>query len=318
MPASIDFVQELLSGGSLDKNKVITDLSADDVPVLGNLVWGNDSTLARRAIAALGLFPGPASLEILRQVLNSSDLVLRAAAANALANFKEVPGSAQLLIKALSDEAPAVKKFALYAIENGGYRSLADTVADFSAQSTSPFLKETSGKIADKFRNIPRRFFTFKIQIMPFATNALPIPREVADAEITKYQELFAPARNIIKGISLITPTGESFRNFFSEEHNAFIFSKDDVFRFFSGPETAEYLMVIFGAHHEESTSKIGSPTVIIAGVKQVEAGGADEDGVPFRTLNIPYPATEYPPKYATPVLPGGAATNALFFKLRK
>ncbi len=83
--------------------------------------------------------------------------------------------------------------------------------------------------------------------------------------------------------------------NFFSDVSNIFIFSKEEVLRFFDGASTsqANYLMIILGAQlkNDQQFSK-GSPTVIIAGCNDLNG-----DQKTFETLQIDYPGTEHPPK---------------------
>ncbi|AYB32180.1 hypothetical protein [Chryseolinea soli] len=90
---------------------------------------------------------------------------------------------------------------------------------------------------------------------------------------------------------------------------NAFIFSKDLIMRFFDGgeedefgnPRSANFLMVILGAHTEDVVRdgqefKAGSFTVLTAGCERRVVKVNDEDRVGFYALNIPEAANEYPP----------------------
>ena len=107
--------------------------------------------------------------------------------------------------------------------------------------------------------------------------------------------------------------------------HNAFIFSKELIMRFFDGSEkgangksvVADYLLVVLGAHTKtksvnKESFKAGSFTVITAGVNKVKetpakatkiASSAAATVVPpkFVTMDISMPANEYPPKTIFP-----------------
>ncbi len=107
--------------------------------------------------------------------------------------------------------------------------------------------------------------------------------------------------------------------------HNAFIFSKELIMRFFDGSEkdadgkavVADYLLVVLGAHAKtksvnKESFKAGSFTVLTAGVNKVvekparaakNAISVAATVVPpkFVAMDIPMPANEYPPKTIFP-----------------
>ena len=87
---------------------------------------------------------------------------------------------------------------------------------------------------------------------------------------------------------------------FYNDKFNAYVFSKDDIMRFFSGdPDngtqpspTADYLMILLATHPVDAAPyKKGDASVIIAGCKDT-SGDKKRN---FQTLAIDYPAAEHP-----------------------
>jgi len=96
----------------------------------------------------------------------------------------------------------------------------------------------------------------------------------------------------------------EQLKNFYTSDINAFIFSRDQVERFFNGvdengkpQEKAGFLMVILSAKFEGD--KIGKPTVVIAGVNEAK------EGTGYTALCTTYAATQQPPTEELLAFPG-------------
>jgi hypothetical protein len=113
-----------------------------------------------------------------------------------------------------------------------------------------------------------------------------------------------------------------------SQEKNAFIFSKDLLMRFFDGsevdkfgnPKSANYLMVVLGAHHKPKTVndipfEAGSFTVIALGCeKKIDASGE----ITFHPLDIKEAASEYPPtRVVTKLSDKESFQNEVIFHVR-
>ena len=112
-----------------------------------------------------------------------------------------------------------------------------------------------------------------------------------------------------------------------SQEKNAFIFSKDLLMRFFDGSETddlgnpksANYLMVVLGAHPKqkivnEIPFEAGSFTVIALGCeKKIDTNGE----ITFHPLDIEEAASEYPPnRVISNLIDKESSQGKIFFKI--
>ncbi len=132
-----------------------------------------------------------------------------------------------------------------------------------------------------------------------------------------KVDFLQKPSQGVVKKTAEFMEMGNT--------HNAFIFSKELIMRFFDGSEkdadgkavVADYLLVVLGAHAKtksvnKESFKAGSFTVLTAGVKRIvekpskvakNASSAARTAVlpKFEAMNIPMPVNEYPPKVIFP-----------------
>lgn len=132
--------------------------------------------------------------------------------------------------------------------------------------------------------------------------NSLIKEFQVLDAITTKVIKSDAPDELKIKAVEMN-----------SKSYNAFIFTKDLIQRFFDNsekdqngnPVSADYLMVLLGAHpNEVGDFKKGSFTVLTVGcIKKEEPNSKSPLGDIFFPLGIPQPANEYPPKAVVKVL---------------
>lgn len=159
---------------------------------------------------------------------------------------------------------------------------------------------------------------------MAFVSEARRIDRNTANSEISRYNELARPSKALISGIMDLTTKKPDFEQFHLSSFNAFVFSRDEVLRFFFGdaippsPEgQAKHLMVILGAQHEQINGfQIGQPTVIISGVNEM-TDNTEGPSFKFRSLNITDPATEYPPRSVIAELPGAGDGDTIFFTIK-
>ena len=146
---------------------------------------------------------------------------------------------------------------------------------------------------------------------MPTKLTSKRIDRTTADKEIKKYGALSKMQDKLIRTATAKVQKDEQseFKNFSREKFNAFIFPTADLKRFMTkNPKgnsgKCKYMMVIFGAHFENSGQfKKGMRTVIVAGVN--ESRKMNNGKPTFRTLSIPDPGQEYPPHFVVPSLPG-------------
>ncbi|MBL6447930.1 hypothetical protein JMN32_16560 [Fulvivirga sp. 29W222] len=101
------------------------------------------------------------------------------------------------------------------------------------------------------------------------------------------------------------------------ENFNAFIFKKEDIEDFFA--KGATHLMIVLGAHLNEHIEfpnfKKGSFTVVAAGCTKEETNGNETI---YRSLNVDYPATEYPPKVLKETLNALEEEKSLVFVIQE
>lgn len=128
------------------------------------------------------------------------------------------------------------------------------------------------------------------------------ISLEEANMMIEEYRQLDAITSKTVKGDQLDAELSAKANVLINKTYNAFVFKKDLIMRFFDGsetdesgnPESANYIMVILGAHPTKTeTHEAGSFTVLTAGCRIDES---TEGETRFYPLNIKSPANEYPP----------------------
>jgi len=129
-----------------------------------------------------------------------------------------------------------------------------------------------------------------------------PISAEEAQGCMDNYGTIIKTVddNGIITGITATDSKATAVKHYFSKKHNAFVFSKEMVTRFFTDTANADYLVVILGAQPKadaaNSISK-NDPTLILVGCT------LDETGV-FHSLDMTDPASEHPPESVIPTFP--------------
>ena len=169
--------------------------------------------------------------------------------------------------------------------------------------------------MADAQSNLGKKISLFDAQEMMSEFSLLKGSTELK----LKADFLQKPSQGMVKKTAEFMEMGNT--------HNAFIFSKELIMRFFDGSEkgadgkaiVADYLLVVLGAHAKtksvnKESFKAGSFTVLTAGVNKVVekpakatkiASSAATTVVPpkFVAMDISMPANEYPPKIIFPYI---------------
>jgi len=143
------------------------------------------------------------------------------------------------------------------------------------------------------------------------------ITRDKAEELIQEYREL---NEIIIRSVNMTEPDAHKrarAKVMKDKDCNAFIFEKEDILRFFDGSEgeKADHLMVVLAAHDENETDPDfppGSFTVVSAGCNKLTKD--DSGKVIYRSLSIPKPANEYPPKLVRTTLDTKDADDPIDF----
>lgn len=147
MANSIETLMNLINVDELDFAKLQNVISEEDIPNMVDLTFNEDPAIAVNAITTLGLFPSAAAMQRLRNLFDGENSLYKTAAAHALRNFRNIPGSNEALEVALADNDVNVRKFALESISKGNFTALKERLNLFQANETNQHLKKISARI---------------------------------------------------------------------------------------------------------------------------------------------------------------------------
>jgi len=122
-----------------------------------------------------------------------------------------------------------------------------------------------------------------------------PISLKIADSIFKEFNNL---KKCTIEGINVDSSDEQipKAQKFIKSNHNAFVFDREMVMRFFDRKDgkSAEYLIVLHGAHPVGLDAEPGSPTVVLLGVEEIPC--SDNNKIILKTtLSKKEAATQYP-----------------------
>jgi HEAT repeat protein len=112
MSLTMDDVRSAVEPDEPDYPTAAARLGVAALPLLSELIQGDDPALASKAASLVGNIDGADSLEVLWTAARSPHAVVRIASAASVAELRELPVT-NLLVALLDDEDPYVRKVAL-------------------------------------------------------------------------------------------------------------------------------------------------------------------------------------------------------------
>jgi HEAT repeat protein len=142
MPATMDQVLEILEAEEPDYGRGV-ELGPDALPHLATLAAGPDSGLAAKAVSLAASIQDERSTGILQEAAQSSDPIVRVAAANAAPGLPD-EAAASVLLALLDDQDLGVRKVALSSVGDSAPDELQAKVAQLSESDEVSELRDLS------------------------------------------------------------------------------------------------------------------------------------------------------------------------------
>lgn len=148
--ATMDEVLAMLRPEEIDYDATAATLGPDALPFLLEIARGGDRAIAPQAIYLASLLQPSGSVDpvdVVRVGLESDDVLLRLAAASAIANLSDPPAET---IGLLADADPSVRKVALRSIAANPIPGARDAVLALVDADPESFVRDLAADVAER------------------------------------------------------------------------------------------------------------------------------------------------------------------------
>jgi HEAT repeat protein len=143
MSVTMDEVRSAVEPDEPDYPAAAARLGVAALPLLSELIQGDDPALASKAASLAGNIDGAESLEVLREAARSPQAVVRIAAAASVGGLSELPVT-DLLAALLDDEDPYVRKVALDSVASTHAAGAARKIRVLAEQDPEAFVRDVA------------------------------------------------------------------------------------------------------------------------------------------------------------------------------